>query len=162
MNADKPCSFEGCGRAAFVVKTSLGPLCQGHYAQLRRLFREGRPIVLAPLRGYHPRTGRTKADDALGREHRVCSAGGSDWSCGRPAYGAQEVCQGHLRQIRAGQEPRPLRSWRRQTGPCAVEGCGSPARCRGLCPRHYAALRAREVRAYEESVAETEAVLAEA
>lgn len=54
MNADRPCSFEGCGRTAFVVKTSLGPLCQGHYAQLRRLFREGRPIVLAPLRGYHP------------------------------------------------------------------------------------------------------------
>lgn len=140
------CSFTDCGRPVFVKKTLLGPLCNGHYKQLKQLLKKGVKVVdlkLTPLRKYTPRVRATT------NWERTCLGPGAkmDATCGRPCWGSHDYCQSHQRQIWDGKKPaalEPIRHYDFQIDKqCNEDGCEDPAKARGKCARHYSQYRNR-------------------
>lgn len=119
------CTFDGCGRPAFVKQTEVGSLCNGHYAQFRR----GKE--LQPLRGY-------KHQGVVDANKDICPFP----DCGRTSWHKHGYCQTHQRQIWAANGDdaalQPIRNHSQQTGnECQEEGCDRPAKSRGYCSKHY-------------------------
>jgi hypothetical protein len=125
---ETPCSCAGCGRPAFVKSPGygFGPLCNGHYKQLKTALRRKNPLALVPLRPYG-------TDPTVGEP---CAYEG----CGRRRKKGSEYCLGHDRMSREG-DLRPIRRHEPQNGACSVEGCGRQARAKGLCAVHYSRMR---------------------
>lgn len=119
------CSFPGCGRPVFVKRTSHGPLCNGHYAQMRR------KQPLKPLRDY-------KRQDQSSNQYDICPFPG----CGRPSWHKHGYCQTHQRQLWAADgdtsQLKPIRRHESQIDKqCKYPGCDKPAKSRGYCSKHY-------------------------
>lgn len=131
------CSFEGCECPIFVKETSLGPLCNGHYRQFKRLLAAHKPLELTPLREYKNRV----ADPNT----KICRFDG----CGRPAWGPHQFCQSHVKQLWSGKkanELEPIREWERGGSTCSIDGCDNPVKAKQLCSKHYNSLVASRKR----------------
>lgn len=118
------CSFESCEHPVFVHQTPHGPLCNGHYAQMRR----GR--VLRPLRKRRP---RARPNQALSDKPPCAHK-----DCGRPAVGNRKWCATHDHQMRTHGTTWDIRPYRFQSSDvCSHEGCDQPPRAKGMCRKHY-------------------------
>ena len=84
--------------------------CAVHY---QHWYRWGDPLMWAPPR------------------QTVCSFPG----CDKP-FESRGYCTGHARQLRSGEELRPLRSFTRN-GICSIDGCGRKLLAQGWCGLHY-------------------------
>jgi len=123
------CQFQNCNRPAFVKQTSLGALCNGHYAQFRRRKQ------LTSLRDYNHHTN-------IDNTHDACPFIDGASICGRPSWHKHGYCQTHQRQLWAanGNDDalQPIRTHQPQTGKeCQEDGCDRPAKSRGYCSKHY-------------------------
>lgn len=107
--APKVCSVEGCDTPA----KSRG-WCGTHYAR----WKKGQPLE-APVRG---------------REVSICSV----VTCERRVAG-RGLCNTHWKQVVTYglEEPREIRAWSAQDGPCKSVGCSADAMKVGFCDTHY-------------------------
>jgi hypothetical protein len=119
------CHFPGCDQKVFVKQTSLGPCCNGHYAQLRK----NKPLTA--LRAYKHKN----PTEQVG--HDTCPFP----DCGRSSWHKHGYCQTHRRQLVKSSSPndlKPIRNHQQQAGKnCQEEGCDKVAKSRGYCSKHY-------------------------
>jgi len=117
------CHFPDCDKPIFVKKTSVGPCCNGHYAQ----YKKGKK-KLTPLRGYKPRV--------LLDGDSLCPIK----DCNRPSWHKTGFCQSHKKQDPPlnGMEYTKIREYTFQDGvECKITGCPNPTKSRGYCATHY-------------------------
>lgn len=135
---NKTCSFPDCGKPVFVQRTSLGPLCDGHYRQFKILLKKGLPLVLKPLRDYFSTPKTSDPSQCCQVKIPDPQDPAKTYVCGRPCWGKNAYCQSHQRQLDHGEPFRPIRNWTRQVSvTCQAEGCQESPKVRGYCSRHY-------------------------
>lgn len=106
------CTIEGC-----LKPHEARGLCASHYQNWKRC---GNPLGM-------------RQEQVV----RTCSFPG----CAK-IHSAHGYCGSHARQLRRGEELRPLAVRRPGGGACTVAGCGRPAVARGLCARDWCRWRA--------------------